>query len=67
VKKYKFDRTAFKASTAEEADKDMRDHKNLSRKRRLEIATYLISVAYNYDLNNRPKMDKNIFSLHKRQ
>ena len=64
---YKFDRTAFKASTVEEADNDMRNYKNLTPKERLKIATYLISSAYNIDLNNPPKMNKNIFSLHKRQ
>lgn len=66
MEEYKFDRTAFKASTVEEADQDMRNYKNLTPKQRLKIARYLISTAYNFDLNDPPKMDKRIFSLHKR-
>lgn len=66
MKQYKFDRTAFKASTVEEADQDMRDHKKLTPRQRLKIAGYLISSAYNIDVDNPPKMDKNIFCLYKR-
>lgn len=64
---YKLDRTAFSASTVEEADADMRNYRNFTPKQRLKIATYLISSAYNFDLNNPPKMDKNVFSLYKRK
>lgn len=66
MKEYKFDRTAFKASTVEEADEDMRNYKNLSPKQRLKLAGYLISIAYNFNLNDPPKMDKTIFSMDKR-
>lgn len=66
MKEYKFDRTAFKASTVEEADHDMRNYRNLTPKQRMKVAMYLISSAYNIDLNHPPKMDKSIFSLHKR-
>jgi hypothetical protein len=66
MKEFKFDKTAFKASNAGEADRDMRNHKLLTPEKRLQISTYLICSAYNMDVNNPPGMDKNIFSLRKR-
>ncbi len=66
MKEFKFDRTVFKASTVEEADRDMRNHKHLTPRQRMQLATYLISSAYNLDVDNPPGMDKSIFSTHKR-
>ncbi len=66
MKEFKFDRTAFKASSVKEADNDMRNYKNQTPLQRLKIARYLISSAYNFDLNNPPRIDKAIFSLQKR-
>ncbi len=65
MNEFKFDRTAFKASSAEEADKEMRNYKNFTPKQRLKIAAYLISSAYNFDINNPPRMDKSIFAMRK--
>ena len=62
---YRLDRTAFKAMTVEEADNYQRDYSNYSFKQRLEIALYLTSVAYNFDINNPPKMNKQLFDIEK--
>ncbi len=64
-KKYRMDKTAFKIQTFEEADDAMRNYTNHSIKERLEIAWYLTSVAYKFDINNPPRMDKTVFSMKK--
>lgn len=58
---FRLDRTAFKAMTAQEAA-SINEYSKLTPTERLRIASYLNSVAYNYDINNPPKMDKTIFS-----
>ncbi len=62
---FRLDKTAFQAMTVEEADDYQRDYKNHSVKQRLEIALYLTSIAYNFDINNPPRMDKTVFSKDK--
>ena len=59
---FKLDRTAFKAQTLKEAANHATAYKKLSWQERLKVATYLNSVAYNFDLNNPPKMDRTKFS-----
>lgn len=59
---FKFDRTAFSAHSHEDEEKG-KVHKHKSYKERLEIAFYLNSIAYNFDRNNPPKMDRSIFSV----
>ena len=59
---FRLDKTAFQAMTFEEADDYQRDYRNYSAKQRLEIALYLTSMAYNFDMNNPPRMDKTVFS-----
>ena len=59
---FRLDRTAFKAQTLKEASNYASDYKKLSWQDRLKIAAYLNSVAYNFDLNNPPKMDRTKFS-----
>ncbi|MFN5424275.1 MAG: hypothetical protein ACK5A2_02750 [Bacteroidota bacterium] len=63
MEKFRLDRTAFKAQTLEEAARHSEYYKKLPWQERLQIANYLNSVAYNYDLNNPPKMDKTKFSV----
>ncbi|MCA6496396.1 MAG: hypothetical protein IM558_01600 [Chitinophagaceae bacterium] len=63
MEKFLLDRTAFKAQTLEEAARHSEYYKKLTWQERLQIANYLNSVAYNYDLNNPPKMDKTKFSV----
>jgi hypothetical protein len=59
--KFKLDRTAFKATTVEEADYDMRQHKHMSVKEWFELMHYFNSIAYNYRKDNPPRMEK-VFS-----
>lgn len=64
---FAFDRTAFQAMSFEEADNYQRGYRNNSVKERLEAALYLTSIAYNFDMNNPPRMDKTIFDKKKRE
>lgn len=60
---FKLDRTAFKAQTLHEASDHRRYYKNLTWQERLKVAAYLNSVAFNFDMNNPPRMDKTKFSV----
>ena len=62
---YKLDRTAFKMQTFEEADMQYEYWKKQSIDERFRAAFYLNSIAYNFDLNNPPRMDKTAFSMRK--
>ena len=62
-KKYRMDKTAFKLQTVEEANDAMWDYTNHTVKERLEIAYYLTSIAYKFDMNNLPRMDKTAFRI----
>lgn len=64
-KKYRMDKTAFKLQTVEEADDAMRDYTNHSIQERLRIYWYLTSIAYKFDLDNPPRMDKTVFQMKK--
>lgn len=66
-KKYRMDKTAFKIQTLEEADDAMRDYSNHSMEERLRIYWYLTSIAYKFDLDNPPRMDKTVFSMKKHE
>ena len=58
------DRTVFAELSFEEADKTIsRFHKH-TWKERLLIANRLIAIAYNFPLDNPPKMDKTFFETH---
>ncbi|TFF33538.1 hypothetical protein [Mucilaginibacter psychrotolerans] len=67
MSEYRLDRTAFKAQTAEEAADHHSYYKDLSLKERLDIVDYLNSIAYNYPLNDPPKMDRTAFSMRGRK
>lgn len=59
---YKLDRTAFKAQTFKEAETSHAAYyKTLTWQERLRIALYLNSIAFNFPLNNPPRMDKTAF------
>ena len=64
-KKYRLDKTAFQAMSVEEADDYMRDYRSYSWKERLKVSFYLTSLAYGFDINHPPKMDKTIFQAAK--
>ncbi len=63
---FKFDRTAFSMQSHIEEDLQ-KTFSHLSYLERLEIAFYLNSVAYNFDRQNPPKMDKTAFSMRKHE
>lgn len=58
---FKLDRTAFSKQSHLEEDSS-KTFRHLGYKERLEIAFYLNSVAFNFDRNNPPKMDKTYFT-----
>jgi hypothetical protein len=59
---FKLDRTAFKAHTIKEAANHASEYKKLSWQDRLKVASYLNSVAFNFDMNNPPLLDRTKFS-----
>lgn len=58
---YKLDRTAFKIQTVEEASSHGKYWKTKTPEERLRAAFYLNSVAYNFDLNNPPRLDRTCY------
>ncbi|HEY8780189.1 MAG TPA: hypothetical protein VIM16_01130 [Mucilaginibacter sp.] len=65
---YPLDRTAFKAQTAEEAEKSHAAYyRSLTWQERLRIANYLNSIAYNYPENEPPRLDKSAFKVRHRK
>ncbi|HTN05263.1 hypothetical protein [Agriterribacter sp.] len=66
-KKYRMDKTAFSIQTFEEADGAMRDYSNHTFRERLHIYWHLTSIAYKFDLNTPPQMDKTVFGMRKHQ
>lgn len=64
---YRLDRTAFKAQSAEDATKSHAEYYHtLAWQERLRIAHYLNSIAFNFPVNNPPKMDRTKFSARSR-
>ena len=63
---YKLDRTAFKKQTKKAAAHQLQYWLTKSVSERLQAAFYLNSVAYNFDINNPPRMDKTFFTTRKR-
>lgn len=64
---YKLDRNSFKKQSFEDAANYADAFKSLSVKERLKISFYLNSIAYNFDINNPPKMDKTVFKIRKQK
>ena len=64
-KKYRLDKTAFKAMTVQEADDYMRNYREYNWKERLRVSFYLTSLAYGFDIESPPQMDKTVFSIEK--
>ena len=59
----KFDKTAFVIQTLEEADDHVTYWLSKSYEERIMGMMILNSIAYGYDMNNLPIMDKNIFKI----
>lgn len=66
-KDLKLDRTAFKKQSLTEADDNLAYWQSKTYEERLAAAFYLNSVAYNFDINNPPRMDKSVFSMRKHE
>ena len=66
-KKYRMDKTAFKIQTFEEADDAMRDYSDFSPAERVRIYWHLTSIAYKFDPDNPPRMDKTVFQMRKHE
>ena len=64
---FKLDRTAFHAGIHEETEKYYAKNQPKTATERLIAANYLNSVAFQFDLNNPPKMDRNVFSMRKHE
>ena len=58
----RLDRTAFHAGTHQQTEEYHRQHQPTTLADRLRAAAYLNSVAYNYDPDNPPRLDRTAFS-----
>jgi len=64
--KFRLDRTAFRAGThAQLAEAERQDRQRLSLPDRLRAAAYLNAVAYGYDPENPPRMNRSYFRMRK--
>lgn len=59
-KRYRLDRTPFEAKNASEKANSSKEHQKLSWQERM-------SIAYGYDLNNPPRMNKAFFQIKSRK
>ena len=59
--KFRLDRTAFKAHSANEESGFAAYYQSITWQERLRIAAYLNSVAYNYPENSPPRLDRTKF------
>lgn len=62
---FRVDRTAFHAGTHEENARYHARHQPATPAERLRAAAYLNSVAYGYDLDNPPRLDRTAFAIRK--
>jgi hypothetical protein len=62
---YRFDRTAFKIQTLEEADQNSVFDKTVPYSERLRQAYFLIAQAYGFSMSDQPRIDKSCFSSRK--
>lgn len=62
---FRLDRTKFKMQTFKDASHQLSYWQTKTTVERLQAAYFLISQAYNFDLNNPPKMDRQQFSMRK--
>ena len=59
---FHLDRTVFHAGIHEETDAYYRRTQPATMAKRLRAAVYLNSVAFNFDVNNPPRLDRAAFS-----
>lgn len=63
---YRFDKTVFKASKAEEDKADYEYWQNSTVQDRMKASFYLISSTYDFDIEHPPSLDKSVFRAFKR-
>jgi hypothetical protein len=63
---FRLDKNYFWEGKLEDKPSDAAYYGTLTMEQRLKIAFYLNSVAYNFDINNPPKMNKSVFTIRKR-
>jgi hypothetical protein len=61
--KYKLNRNEFKMMSFEESDDYMRNYKDYTSQERLSVALYLTSIAYKFDINYPPRLDRKYFRV----
>lgn len=59
---FKLDRSAHKTYNLKQIQRESDNYSHLSLEEKFNVFAYLQSVAYNYELNSPPKMDKTIHS-----
>lgn len=59
---FKMDRSTFKAQTMAEAANHKSHYLNITWQERLSVTAFLNSVAYKFDANHPPKMNRTQFS-----
>ena len=64
-KTYRLDRTKFKAQSFEETDNQFDYWQKKTVEERLRAAHYLNSIAFDFDIDNPPKLDRTAFSMRK--
>ena len=60
---FRLDRTAFKIQTLQEASDNFEFWNSKTDKEKLSAAMYLNSVAYNFPLDNPPRLDRTLFKI----
>lgn len=64
---FRLDRTAFHMGTHEETERYHTQSGSETPAERLRAAAYLISIAFQYDYYNPPRLDRTAFSARKHQ
>jgi hypothetical protein len=59
---FRLDRTAFHAGTHKDTERYHAQNQPATMTERLRAVAYLNSVAFNYDLNNPPRLDRTAFA-----
>jgi len=63
---HRLDRNAFKIMSFEESDSYMRNYTDDTWQERLSVSLYLTSLAYKFDINHPPRMDRSYFQMKNR-
>ena len=63
----KLDRTAFKMGSHQQSSDNRDFWAKQPMDERLKAAVYLNSIAYNFDINQPPKMDRTFFLMRKNE